>query len=186
MRYADSASRDTLLEAASLVVRSETQGKKAVRYTFTETGAELRSVVLAMGTWGARWIMNGPTPDEGDPDLIMMYLARHLNEPNLPKERVVVEFVLPSGRSRRRYWLLLIQGGSSLCLQHPGFDTNLTISSKVADLQRVYMGHFTWAQAVKDERITLQGPQALKRRFPAWMLWSRFAPVVAAKEEASQ
>ncbi len=128
-------------------------------------------------------MMSGPSPNEGDPDLIMMYLARHLNEPNLPTERTVVEFVLQAGRSRRRYWLVLLQGGSSLCLQHPGFDSDMSIACKVADLQRVYMGHSTWSQAVKDERIKLKGAPAVKRRFPAWMLWSRFAPIIAAKEK---
>ena len=42
------------LEAAGVVQRTESG--KSVRYTLTEAGRELKPIILAMGTWGRRWV----------------------------------------------------------------------------------------------------------------------------------
>ena len=92
---------------------------------------------------------------------------------------MVVEFDLKFGRRRRRYWMVLKKGASSLCLQHPGFDNDLEINAHVSDLQKVYMGRTTWAEAVRNQSVVIEGAPALVRKFPKWMLWSHFSGIVA-------
>ncbi len=173
------------LESVDVLERQAIDSRRS-EYTLTPVGHELKAVVFAMGGWGARWIVTDPTPKEADPDTIMLFIARHLRESELPEKRVVVEFNLRANRRRRTYWLVLMKGASSLCRQYPGYETNVSIASKVTDLQKVYLGRSTWADAVRNGSITIDGPKALVRRFPKWMLWSRFAPVVAERAGESK
>lgn len=168
------------LETVEVIERRVVDGRNT-EYLLTDVGRELHDVLVAMGSWGARWVVTDPTPNEGDPDLIMLYISRHLRESELPDERVVVEFNLRAGRRRRTYWLVVLKGASSLCLRYPGFETDLHVKANVADLQKVYLGRATWVDSVRNGAIEIEGPRALVRRFPKWMLWSRFAPIVAGR-----
>jgi hypothetical protein len=43
---------------------------------------------------------------------------------------------------------------------------------------RVFSGIETLDQARKHDRVVLEGPPKLVRRFGSWVLWSPFAPTV--------
>ena len=42
------------LEAAGVILRTESD--QGIRYELTEAGRELKPIILAMGTWGHRWV----------------------------------------------------------------------------------------------------------------------------------
>src|SRR5688572_6075454 len=62
-----------------------------VRYVLTPAGQELRPVVEAVGTWGARWI--GEIGDEDlDPKLLLWDMHRNVDRAAVPPRRAVLHF----------------------------------------------------------------------------------------------
>lgn len=49
------------------------------RYAFTAAGEALRPVVHALGDWVAQWVMADPAPAELDPELLMLFISRHID-----------------------------------------------------------------------------------------------------------
>jgi DNA-binding HxlR family transcriptional regulator len=149
-------------------------------YSFTPAGEELRTVLQSIGDWVARWIMGDPSPAELDPNLLMVWISRHVVRNALPERRVVVEFCFRD-RAARRSWLVMEPNDVSVCLQYPGFPVDLTVTSTTRTLYRVYMGRTTLDYAFRNGEVTLEGLPSLVRAFPRWMAWSNFSPTMRAK-----
>jgi|SRR5215467_2128775 len=145
------------------------------RYAFTTAGEALRPVIHALGDWVARWVMADPTPAELDPELLMLFISRHINRAALPEQRTVVQFDF-HGPAARRIWMTLEPGDVSVCLSHPELPIDLTVASTVHDLFRVYLGRLTLNAALRDERVRLVGTASMVKGFHRWMSWSTFAP----------
>jgi DNA-binding HxlR family transcriptional regulator len=149
-------------------------------YSFTPAGEELRPVVHSIGEWVARWIMDEPSKAELDPELLMIWISRHVRKGALPSKRIVVEFRFLDLRARR-IWLLLEPADVSVCLEYPGFESDLVLSSTTKTLYRVYIGRTTFQAAYQGKALALDGLPSLVRAFPRWMTWSNFAPASQAR-----
>lgn len=152
----------------------------AAGYAFTAAGNELRPVVQAIGDWVARWIMDDPAPAELDPNLLMVWISRHVHRETLPQRRVVVQFSFTDLASRCS-WLVMDPNDISVCLEYPGFSEDLTVTSTTRALYRVYMGRTTLHEAVSAGEVLLDGLPSVVRAFPRWMAWSSFAPTVRTR-----
>ena len=162
------------LERSEIVERRASRSGRTLAYRLTPGGLDLEPVVQAIGEWGATWSFTDPRPDELDPDLLIVWMARHVDREHLPHERTVVQFDFR--RPRKRYWMVLEPSEVSVCLQHPGFDVDLEVSVETATLYRVYLGRAELGGAMKAGRLALSGPRALQRGFTRWFAWSAFAP----------
>jgi DNA-binding HxlR family transcriptional regulator len=149
-------------------------------YSFTPAGEELRPVVKSIGDWVARWIMDEPSRAELDPELLMLWISRHVNREALPRNRAVVEFRFLDQHSRR-IWLVLEPKDVSVCLQYPGFETDVYLTARTRSLYRVYMGRTTLEDAIRAGEVALEGLPILVRAFPTWMSWSHFAPTMRSR-----
>ncbi|GAA3342690.1 winged helix-turn-helix transcriptional regulator [Amorphoplanes nipponensis] len=149
------------------------------RYAFTAAGEALRPVVGVLGDWVAHWVMADPTPAELDPQLLMLFISRHVDQAMLPPGRTVIEFSF-LGPAARRIWMTLEPSDVSVCPADPQLPIDLTVTSTVADLYRVYIGRTTLAAALRADRVRLCGTSEMVRGFHRWMLWSGFAPATRA------
>jgi DNA-binding HxlR family transcriptional regulator len=149
------------------------------RYVFTTAGEALRPVVHALGDWVARWILADPAPAELDPEMLMLFISRHVDRPALPVRRTVIEFAF-HGEPARRLWMTLERDDISVCLSHPELPIDLTVASTVRDLFCVYLGWMTLSSAVREERVRLTGTGDMVKGFHRWMQWSSFAPASRA------
>ena len=131
-------------------------------------------MVQAIGEWGVTWSFTEPRPEELDPDLLIVWMARHVDRGQLPRDRTVIRFDFRD--PKRRYWMVLEPSEVSVCLQHPGFETDLEVTADTATLYRVYLGRVEPGGAIRAGQLTLSGPQALQRGFGRWFTWSAFAP----------
>lgn len=61
------------------------------------------------------------------------WISRHVDQAALGQQRVVVRFEFPRPRLRR-YWLVLNPDEVSVCLDDPGFDTDILVSADIAAL----------------------------------------------------
>jgi len=63
-------------------------------------------------------------------------------------------------------WIVLDRGASSVCMQHPGFDTDVLVTCTTPGLADVFSGRTSWNRAVDSGSITLEGAPRLTRAFP--------------------
>lgn len=173
------ASRLRRLEQAGVIERTVAPNGRVTEYHLTQAGRQLEAVVDVLGTWGAQWAFGDPEPDELDPLLLLWFMRRRINFPLLPPHRVVVQFDF-RGERTGSYWLVMEPTDVSLCLQHPGFEVDLLVTADIAAFYRVWFGRLTFAEALRDELIELDGTTTLVRTFPGWFALSPFASVVRA------
>ncbi|HEU5456415.1 MAG TPA: helix-turn-helix domain-containing protein [Nocardioides sp.] len=169
------------LERAEVVVRRTGPKGRTLDYRLTPAGRDLQPVVQAIGEWGATWSFTEPRADELDPDLLIVWMARHVDRGQLPPDRTVVKFDFrePS----RRYWMVLEPAEVSVCLQHPGFDVDLEVDVDTATLYLVYLGRVELVGAIRAGLLTMTGPRGLQSGFRRWFTWSAFAPASRSARE---
>jgi hypothetical protein len=78
-------------------------------------------------------------------------------------------------------WMVLDRGEASVCMRHPGYDSDLVVTTPTSCLSEVFGGTTTWAAAVGSGAIQVEGRPALVRALPRWFLWSPFAPLTEAR-----
>jgi DNA-binding HxlR family transcriptional regulator len=162
------------LERAGVVERRTGPKGRTLEYRLTPAGRDLEPVVQAIGEWGATWSVTDPRPEELDPYLLVVWMARHVDRRRLPPGRTVVQFDFRD--PKQRYWMVLEPSEVSVCLQHPGFDVDLAAAVDTATLYRIYLGRVQLGGAMRAGQLTLSGPRALQRGFGQWFAWSAFAP----------
>ena len=79
------------LERAEVIERRTGPKGRTLEYRLTSAGRDLEPVVQAIGEWGATWSFTDPRPEELDPDLLIVWMARHVDRQRLPPNRTVVK-----------------------------------------------------------------------------------------------
>jgi DNA-binding HxlR family transcriptional regulator len=146
----------------------------AAEYRLTPAGKDLEQIVFALGRWAIEWRYDELHPEEVDPVTLMWWMHRRVDTGNLPPGRVVVEF-LHTAPAKQVLWMVLDRGEASVCIQHPGFDSDLVVTTTTAALSAVFNGTSTWRDALGSGAIVVDGPPKLARGLPSWFLWSPFA-----------
>ena len=134
-------------------------------YYLTPAGEDLRSIVFGLGDWTARWMLTDPEPEELDSEKAMWWGHSRIDLAPLPDRRVVIEFQFSD--DQRRYWLVVEpEVGASICLHDPGFGIDVTVTTDVATLSRLWNERETVAAAQRAGRIAFEGARALTRAMP--------------------
>jgi DNA-binding HxlR family transcriptional regulator len=162
------------LERDKVIERRTGPKGRTLEYRLTPAGRDLQPVLQAIGEWGATWSMGEPRPEELDPYLLTVWMARHVECRRLPPNRTVIRFDF--GDREHRYWMVLEPSEVSVCIQHPGFDANLEVNVDTATLYRVYLGRADLGDAIRAGQLTMSGPRELQHEFGLWFTWSAFAP----------
>lgn len=179
------AGRLRTLEDAGVVVRRAGPQRNVTEYELTDAGRDLERVILTLGAWGVRWAFGDPRPEELDPVLLVWKMHQRIRRDQLPPRRTVIEFDF-RGRCGRRVWLVLEPREVSVCLRPPGFDADLIVRADLADFLRVWLGYVDYATATRSGAVIVEGPAALVREFPRWVMWSPMANYVRAERERSR
>jgi DNA-binding HxlR family transcriptional regulator len=166
------AKRLRQLEMAGVVERLDGE------YVLTPSGDELRPIVFALGSWGAKWQFGDPREDELDPELLLWWIHDRLDFSSLPDRRIVIGFVFRD--VRRRFWIVKDAAGPSVCTQDPGYDVDVIIESDLATMHKVWLGGVDLRAAVRNGSVQLHGPPAIVRRVPDLLQLSPVAAAVAA------
>jgi hypothetical protein len=99
--------------------------------------------------------------------------------PQLPAERVVVQFDF-HGAKTDRYWLILAADDVTICLTHPGYEIDVLVVADLATFFRVWLGQLDYDEVLNTRDLTVAGVPRLTRGFPTWFAWSPAAPAVRA------
>jgi len=173
------ASRLRALEDAGVVERVVHPASGLPEYHLTEAGRELKVVIESLGAWGVRWAFGDPQPEELDGGLLVWKIHQRIHRERLPRRRTVVEFDFTGPRARR-VWLLLEPREVSVCVAPPGFDSDLVVRSDLGTFYRVWLGQIDYAAALRCGALTIEGPSALARQLPQWLMWSPMARFIRA------
>ena len=173
------------LERAGVVQATRNPSGRGSRYRLTEAGQDLWDVMLAMGTWGQRWLELAP--QHLDPGVVLWSWCNWcLRHDRLPTRRVVVRFEFPDQpRDRRLFWLIIDGEHSEVCRSHPGFEEDLIVEAESRALAEWHLGRIDWEAAVRSDRIRVIGSLRLARMLPTWNRRSHFADVQPMRVPAS-
>jgi DNA-binding HxlR family transcriptional regulator len=164
------------LEEAGVIAASATGQAGVVEYKLTEAGKDLRDVIMSLGVWGQRWIESSLSLKNLDPSLLMWDMRRNLAPASLPDRRCTVKFVYPELGVGRRFWWLVIDGGTvDLCAVDPGYDVDLYVHGSLRSMTAVWMGISTLKEEIDAGHIQLTGDKAVARSMHAWLGRSVFA-----------
>jgi DNA-binding HxlR family transcriptional regulator len=166
------------LEMAGLVERREQEGGRGHEYHLTEAGDALRPIIEGFGVWGLRYLRSMFDPSNLDPGLLLWDMRRSIRPEHLPRGRVVIRIDLTDTAPAKRHWWLVKDQNEldlDLCLQDPGFDVDLTVTTDMETMARVWLGDVGVESAVRTGRLKLDGPPALRLSFYDWIGLSLFA-----------
>lgn len=174
------------LERAEIVERRASGRGRSEGYVLTPAGRELEAVVAAIGVWGQRWARE-IRPEDLDPGWLVWNVHRRLNLAAMPPGRTVIEFEFTDMPSRqRRFWLLRSGGDVEVCLKQPGLAPDVRVSTTVRVFAEVWRGLRPLTEAIRTGSVRIDGPPALTRSFPGWLLLSVYAPVERRRGRAAE
>lgn len=160
------------------VIRRQAGAGRTVEYSLTEAGRDLRSIIEALGCWGARWAGSSLTADDYDVSLLMWDVRRNIDAAQLPEgRRTVVEFDYRDAAPAFRRWWLVVAAGEpvDLCLKDPGFEVDLVVTTDLKSMVRIWLGQLAFDEAVRNRRVTLEGARVLISSFQKCLKLSLFA-----------
>lgn len=165
----DSLQRNGVLER-----RPSSTGRGST-YHLTEKGLALRAVCDAMGEWGARWLEIESR--HLDPAYILWATLKLVDTTRIPAETTVLRFALRD-RPTESYWLLLRRPQPELCTRSHGLVEDVIVHTDAGTLVDLHLRRVSYAEAIRSERLGLEGPTRLTRQFPTWFRASPFAELV--------
>lgn len=168
------------LERKGVIERWPLAGGRGYEYRLTPAGADLERVIMAFGRWAIEWLFDEIQPHEVDAVTLTWWMQRRMDRSSFPSERVVIQLD-HTAPERVTIWLVIDHGEVSVCLQHPGLDTDVHVSTSTSALAEVFQGYDQWRDAVAAERIRVEGPRHLVRALPQWFMWSSLADEVRAR-----
>jgi DNA-binding HxlR family transcriptional regulator len=171
------ATRLRELERAGVITRTPQPRGRGSVYGLTAAGEDLRPLMLALGTWGERWIELAP--EHLDPGVVLESWCRwYLAVDELPADRVVARFAFPDRtRKSNELWIIFDGVRSEVCRTFPGFEEDLVVTADSSALAEWHLGRLSWIDALRAERITVAGPQTLADALPTWNRRSGWAQI---------
>lgn len=164
------------LEKAGIIERDRQNMRTG--YTLTEAGEELRPLIEGLGAWGQRWARAQLEDADLDAGLLMWDVRRNVETARLPDHRTVIQFEFADvPGAEGSYWLVGNREEVELCLKDPGFEVDLFVLSDLRTLTHVWLGDLAVGEALRSERIELQGERPLRESFRSWFALSPLAPV---------
>lgn len=165
------------LEAGGLVQRVTEDGD--TRYRPTQACRELVPAMEQIALWGQRWMHEVRTEDL-DPAMLMLDVGRDVsNRPQDTSGRpATVHLTLDEVPAKyREWWLVFDQDGLDVCDVDPRSEVRAWMSTDIATFTRVWLGEIDWKDAVRSERVRLDGDRQVCRAVPDWLGVSIFAAV---------
>jgi len=149
-------------------------------YHLTPAGKDLEEVVMALGRWAVEWLYEQVDLTDVDVVTLMWWMHRRVDADRLPPGRVVIQFD-HTAPEKQTIWMVLDRGDASVCLQHPGFDADVVVTTTTPALAAVFAGVESWNHAVTTGAISVAGPPTLGKAIPRWFLWSPFKEQALAR-----
>lgn len=162
------------LQDAGLVERQPLPGG-GHEYVLTQAGSELEPLIMDLAAWGQRWARDMET-DDLDPAFLAWSMHTRLNTAAMPPGQTVIEFEFTGTPTAfARFWLVNRDGVVDMCLKHPGLESDVTVRADIRRFVEAWRGFRSLRKEIASGAIVVDGPPALCRAFPDWLLLSALA-----------
>lgn len=166
------------LEESGVIRRSQKSNQGNWEYTLTEAGKELIPMVELFGRWGRRWVQSSLTKQDLDVGLLMWDMQRRIDTKHLPVKRTVMYVQLTDQKKTDRHWWIVTEAGEvDICLEDPGYDVDLCLTTTLHTLIQIWIGDLSVSRAIKDSLLQSSGSSKLARSMSSWLGKSVFATV---------
>jgi DNA-binding HxlR family transcriptional regulator len=162
------------LQQAGLLDCTEDAGG-GTEYSLTPAGEDLRSLVMGLGFWGARWVDTQKSLKNLDPSLLMWDMRRNLNPTPMPPRRYTIQVHYPELPNRRDWWLVVERQDVDLCQADPGFEVDLYVETSLKSMTSIWMGMATVQGEMAAGRLEATGEKDIVRSMQTWLGLSPFA-----------
>lgn len=165
------------LERTGVMTRSPQPSGRGSVYGLTPAGQALRPLMLALGSWGERWMELAP--EHLDPGVVLDSWRRwYLADDQLPPHRVVVRFDFPDRTKKSsQLWMVFDGPRTEVCRAFPGWAEDVVVRAESRALAEWHLGRVEWPDAVRAGRISLTGVPRLVRALPTWNRRSGWAHI---------
>lgn len=172
------AQRLEALERHGVLVRTVKPSGRGATYELTAMGLALRTVVDAMGHWGAEWLEIEPR--HLDPAYVLWATLKLVDQDRIPAQTTVIRVDLRD-RPADDYWLILRRPQPELCTHAVGYAEDIVCHTDSTTLVNLHLNRLDYGAAIRDARIVLAGPPRLTRQFRTWFRTSPFADSTPAQ-----
>jgi DNA-binding HxlR family transcriptional regulator len=164
------------LQSAGIIHIRRAKPAGTAEYVLTESGEDLRPLVMSLGIWGQRWVESKLSLKNLDPSLLMWDMRRRLDPTSLPAKLCTILFKYPElNDARRHWWLVVDKGFVDLCLVDPGHEPDVTVTGSLRAMTAIWMGVSTVQKEVEAGAIDLAGDPKIARSMQQWLGLSPFA-----------
>lgn len=177
------AQRLKRLQHEGIIERETVSNTHKTYYQLTAAGWELYPIVESLTVWGAKWAFGDPESHELNPVLLLWWMRGRVHSELLPHHRVVIEFDFLEAKPRN-LWLIMQRSDVSVCMTHPGFETDIWVRADLNTLFQVWLGKVSFTDAERDDKLNLEARSDLVRAFPSWFALSPIAGIVREKSSA--
>jgi DNA-binding HxlR family transcriptional regulator len=165
------------LERAGVITVTRSSGGTS-EYRLSQSGEELRPLIMGLGIWAQRWMESRLSLKNLDPSLLMWDMQRNMDVSHLPPRRCTIQFLYPElSGGQKKWWLVIENGKIDLCNFDPGYDLDLLIRSSLRAMTAIWMGLTTVRDEASSGELDVEGDPAIARNVQAWLGLSKFAPV---------
>ncbi len=164
------------LQKAGIIHTRRAKSSGSVEYVLTQSGEDLRPLVMSLGIWGQRWVESKLSLKNLDPTVLMWDMRRFLDPTPLPERPCTIHFEYPElDDARRHWWLVIDKGVVDLCLLDPGHEIDLTVTGSLRAMTAIWMGVSTVQKEVEAGALDLVGDPKIARSMQKWLGLSPFA-----------
>jgi len=163
------------LQLAGVITVSR-KTSSSVEYHLSESGEDLRSLIMGLGNWAQHWMESRLSLRNLDPSLLMWDMRRSLDVKLLPERRCTIQFLYPElSGSQKSWWLVVDGGGVDLCNFDPGHELDLLVTSSLRSMTAIWMGLTTIKKESDSGQFEIDGDPSLASSMQQWLGLSAFA-----------
>ena len=164
------------LEEQGVIARTPTSGNRNYEYHLTESGEELRPIILGFGTWGHRWAKNKITNEDLDAGFLLWDMRRRLNTDYFKEKRVVIHIEFTDQKKADRFWWMIVdQNEIDLCFEDTGHEPDIVITTTLPMMTKIWLGYRNINAAFEKEEIKIVGASSYVKNITKWLGRSTFA-----------
>ncbi|MGV6846824.1 MAG: winged helix-turn-helix transcriptional regulator [Marinibacterium sp.] len=176
------------MEANGLITRDLSGPGGHAQYRTTPLSNEVEPLIYALGEWAHRNIDCQVSLQDLDARLLMWKIRGKIDRLNLPRGKVVIQFLLNEpDQDTANYWIVARPGEETdLCYTDPKHDVDLYVVCDLKALTSAWIGHSSFAAEIEAGRITLTGQAGLARSLTKWLVRSSYASLEPAGRESEE
>lgn len=167
------------LEEQGVIEKIQIQGT-TYDYRLTQSGEELRPLILGFGEWGHRWAKNKINKEDMDAGFLLWDMRRRIKTEYFGNKRVVIHIEFTDQKKNDQYWWMIIDEGEiDLCFEDTGHEPDIVVITELKTMTDIWLGYLPVKTAINNQSLKMYGPAKHIRDITQWLGKSTFSDTQA-------